>query len=180
MKSLVQGEYLRLQHLKSVQQKSLAAASPRKNPSPVATPPKEEESAGKKKPAKQGEKSGLRSTSLSQEAHNSSGARASPAGKIPSTAGKAKASGKASPQLTSASFTPRQGLLGSFGVVGGAPTQPLLEELPVKPFFFASVDLIGHFLAHRDEKLASLVSASSGESRPAADQVDSQARSGSQ
>jgi len=52
-----------------------------------------------------------------------------------------------------------------------------LEELPVKPFFFASVDLIERFLRSQ-EKVAT--AEPSGESRPlgAAD-ADAQARSGS-
>lgn len=39
----------------------------------------------------------------------------------------------------------------------------VLEELPVKPFFFAAVDLIDHFLSLREE---TPVLASPGESRP--------------
>ena len=45
----------------------------------------------------------------------------------------------------------------------GAPSQQqVLEELPVKPFFFAAVDLIDHFL--REE--TPTVLAAPGESRP--------------
>ena len=48
-------------------------------------------------------------------------------------------------------------------VVDGAPSQQqVLEELPVKPFFFAAVDLIDHFL--REE--TPTVLAAPGESRP--------------
>ena len=45
---------------------------------------------------------------------------------------------------------------------GGAQA---LQELPVKPFFFAKVDLIEHFLEWREES-RSLLNTASGESRP--------------
>jgi len=77
-----------------------------------------------------------------------------------------------SPQLVSAAaFTPQKGFVASAFLVGdgGAPSQQLvLEELPVKPFFFAAVDLIEHFLSMREETTASPVfpTAAPGESRP--------------
>jgi len=63
---------------------------------------------------------------------------------------------RAQSSISAAPFTPQKSHLTSAGksvppVWGTEAPQPL-KELPVKPFFFASVDLIEHLLAWSEEE----------------------------
>lgn len=79
-----------------------------------------------------------------------------------------------SPQLVqAASFTPKKNFTSAFLIAttssdSGAPSQQqqqVLEELPVKPFFFARLDLIEHLLSKRDEATGTAQPSSSNSQR---------------